>query len=52
MMDRRARIKASRQASRGRRQADAGVRDRPYGGLPKVVVYNDSPGPRAPRSPR
>ena len=52
MMDRRARIKASRQASRGRRQADAGVRDRPYGGLPKVVVYNDSPGPCAPRSPR
>ena len=52
MMDRRARIKASRQASRGRRQADAGVRDRPYGGLPKVVVYNDSPGPHAPRSPR
>ena len=51
-MEKRASIKASRQASRGRRQADAGVRDRPYGGLPKVVVYNDSPGPRAPRSPR
>ena len=44
-MEKRASIKASR-------QADAGVRDRPYGGLPKVVVYNDSPGPRAPRSPR
>ena len=51
-MGKRASIKASRQASRGRRQADAGVGDRPYGGLPKVVVYNDSPGPRAPRSPR
>ena len=52
IVDRAMEKRASRQASRGRRQADAGVRDRPYGGLPKVVVYNDSPGPRAPRSPR
>ena len=40
-----------------RRQATAGVRNvgmrdsQPYR-LPKVVVYNDSSGPRAPRSPR
>ena len=41
---------ADRQA---RSQADAGVRDsQPHRGLPKVVVYNGSPGPRAPRSPR
>ena len=52
IVDRAMEKRASIKASRGRRQADAGVRDRPYGGLPKVVVYNDSPGPRAPRSPR
>ena len=45
---------ADRQARRqARRQADAGGRDsQPNRGLPKVVVYNGSPGPRAPRSPR
>ena len=47
-------LMARRQA---RRQATAGVRNvgmrdsQPYR-LPKVVVYNDSSGPRAPRSPR
>ena len=43
----------SRGGRQARRQADAGVRDsQPHRGLPKVVVYNGSPGPRAPRSPR
>ena len=47
----------ARQARQARRQATAGVRNvgmrdsQPYR-LPKVVVYNDSSGPRAPRSPR
>ena len=52
---------ADRQARRqARRQADAGVRDsQPNRGLPKVVVYNGSPGPaplarhgKAPFAPR
>ena len=44
-------------ARQARRQATAGVRNvgmrdsQPYR-LPKVVVYNDSSAPRAPRSPR
>ena len=44
---------SSRGGRQARSQADAGVRDsQPNRGLPKVVVYNGSPGPRAPRSPR